>query len=41
MRWAKYVKVDLTDLGPIQSFMQRAAALPAVREAFGAEGLRS
>jgi glutathione S-transferase len=39
-RWAKYVKVDLTDLEPIQSFMQRTAALPAVQAAFKAEGLR-
>lgn len=39
-RWAKYVKVDLTDLQPVTAFMQRVAARPAVAEAFKAEGLR-
>jgi glutathione S-transferase len=39
-RWAKYVSVDLTDLEPIQAFMRRIAALPAVQAAFKAEGLR-
>ncbi len=39
-RWAKLVKVDLTDLAPLQAFMPRVAALPAVRETLKAEGLR-
>jgi glutathione S-transferase len=38
-RWAKYVKLDLTDLTDLQAFMQRTAALPAVREATKAEGI--
>lgn len=39
-RWAKYVKVDITDLQPVTAFMQRVAARPAVADAFKAEGLR-
>lgn len=38
-RWAKYVKLDLSDLGPLQAFMQRAAARPAVQAAAEAEGI--
>ncbi|HVY64973.1 MAG TPA: glutathione transferase GstA [Gammaproteobacteria bacterium] len=40
-RWARYVKVDLTDLEPVTAFMRRVAARPAVVDAFKAEGLRS
>ncbi len=38
-RWAKYVKLDLSDLAPLQAFMQRAAARPAVHAAAKAEGI--
>jgi len=38
-RWAKYVKLDLNDLGDLQAFMHRAAARPAVRAAYKAEGI--
>lgn len=37
--WSGYVKLDLTDLAPLQAFMQRVAARPAVQAAFKAEGL--
>jgi glutathione S-transferase len=36
-RWAKHVKVDLTDLADLQAFMQRTAARPAVVQAAKAE----
>jgi len=40
-RWARLVKLDLTDLGPVTAFMERTLARPAVLEAFKAEGLRT
>jgi glutathione S-transferase len=40
-RWARFVKLDLTDLQPVTAFMERTLARPAVLEAFKAEGLRS
>jgi glutathione S-transferase len=40
-RWARLVKLDLTDLLPVTTFMERMRARPAVVEAFKAEGLRS
>jgi glutathione S-transferase len=39
-RWARLVKVDVTDLPPIVAFMERTLARPSVAEAFKAEGLR-
>jgi glutathione S-transferase len=38
-RWARYVKLDLSDLAPVQAFVQRTAARPAVRDAAKAEGI--
>lgn len=38
-RWAPGVKVDLSDLAPLQAFQARVAARPHVREALAAEGL--
>ncbi len=40
-RWARFVKLDLTDLPPVTAFMERTLARPAVAAAFKAEGLRS
>jgi glutathione S-transferase len=40
-RWARFVKLDLTDLPPVTAFMERTLTRPAVVEAFKAEGLRS
>ncbi len=40
-RWARLVKLDLTDLTPVTAFMDRTLTRPAVVEAFKAEGLRS
>ena len=40
-RWARFVKLDLTDLAPLGAFMERVHARPAVLAAFKAEGLRS
>jgi glutathione S-transferase len=40
-RWARFVKLDLTDLAPVTAFMERTLTRPAVLEAFKAEGLRS
>ena len=40
-RWARPVKLDLTDLPPVTAFMERTVARPAVVEAFKAEGLRN
>lgn len=37
--WAKHVGLDLSDFEHLQSFLQRVAARPAVREAMKAEGL--
>lgn len=37
--WARYVNMDLSDLGNLQAFLQRVAARPAVQEALKAEGL--
>lgn len=37
--WARFVALDLSDLGHLQRFVQRVAARPAVREAMKAEGL--
>lgn len=39
LNWARFVKMDLGDLGHVQAFMRRVAARPAVREAMKAEGL--
>jgi glutathione S-transferase len=38
-RWAPKVGVDLTDLAPLQEFMKRVAARPAVRATLQSEGL--
>ncbi len=40
-RWARLVKVDLSDLPNVTAFMERVLARPAVLAAFKAEGLRS
>jgi glutathione S-transferase len=40
-RWARFVKLELTDLPPVTAFMERTLARPAVLEAFKAEGLRN
>ncbi len=40
-RWAKYVKVEIGELAPLQSFMQRVIDRPSVREALQAEGIRT
>jgi glutathione S-transferase len=40
-RWARLVKLDLTDLPPVTAFMERTLTRPAVLEAFRAEGLRT
>jgi glutathione S-transferase len=40
-RWARLVKLDLTDLAPVTAFVERTLTRPAVLEAFKAEGLRS
>lgn len=37
--WAKHVNLDLSDLQDLQTYLQRVAARPAVREALQAEGL--
>lgn len=37
--WAKYVNLDISDLGNIQHFLSTVAQRPAVREAMKAEGL--
>jgi glutathione S-transferase len=39
-RWARAVKLELGDLAPIGTFMERTLARPSVGEAFRAEGLR-
>ena len=39
-RWARLVKLDLTDLPRVTAFMERTLTRPAVLEAFKAEGLR-
>jgi glutathione S-transferase len=39
-RWARAVKLDLTDLASLGTFMERTLARPSVAEAFKAEGLR-
>lgn len=38
--WAGHVGLDLSALEPVQAFLQRVAARPAVQEAMAAEGLR-
>ncbi len=38
-RWAPGVKLDITDLAPIQAYLARIDARPKVREALTAEGL--
>lgn len=38
-RWAAAIGVDIADLAPIQNFLSRVAARPAVQEALRAEGL--
>jgi glutathione S-transferase len=38
-RWAPKLGVDLTDLAPLQNFMKRVAARPAVRATLQEEGL--
>jgi glutathione S-transferase len=40
-RWARLVKLDLTDLPPVTAFMGRTLTRPAVAAAFKAEGLRN
>lgn len=40
-RWARLVKVDLSDLPNVTSFMERVLTRPAVVAAFKAEGLRN
>ena len=40
-RWARLVKLDLSDLPAVTAFMERTLTRPAVLEAFKAEGLRS
>lgn len=37
--WAKFVKLDISDLVHLQAFMRRVAARPAVQAAMRAEGL--
>ena len=37
--WSTHVKLDLSDLAPLQAFVQRVAARPAVQTALQAEGL--
>lgn len=37
--WAKYVALELSDLGHLQRYLGQVAARPAVREAMKAEGL--
>ncbi len=37
--WSKYVGLDLSDFQPLQDFLKRVAARPAVREAMKTEGL--
>lgn len=37
--WAKFVKLDISDLASLQAFMRRVAARPAVQAAMRAEGL--
>jgi glutathione S-transferase len=39
--WAKFVKLDISAMANLQSFVSRVAARPAVREAMRAEGLLS
>ena len=40
-RWARLVKLDLSDLPSVAAFMERTLTRPAVLEAFKAEGLRN
>ncbi len=40
-RWARLVKLDLSNLPSVAAFMERTLARPAVIEAFKAEGLRN
>jgi len=37
--WAKFVKLDISELGRLQAFMQRVAGRQAVQDAMRAEGL--
>jgi len=37
--WARFVKLDISDLAHLQAFMRRVAARPAVQAAMRAEGL--
>ncbi|MBU0891461.1 MAG: glutathione transferase GstA [Gammaproteobacteria bacterium] len=37
--WAKFVKLDISDLAHLQAFLHRVAARPAVQAAMRAEGL--
>lgn len=37
--WARFVKLDISDLASLQAFMRRVAARPAVQAAMRAEGL--
>jgi glutathione S-transferase len=39
VRWADYMKLDLSSFGNIKAFQQRAAGRPAVQAALKAEGL--
>lgn len=38
-RWARYVKLDLSDLASVQAFFEKTAARPAVHDAAKAEGI--
>jgi len=40
-RWARFVKMDLSDLPNVTAFMERVLARPTVVAAFKAEGLRN
>jgi glutathione S-transferase len=37
--WAKFVNLDISDLAPVQAYLRRIAARPAVQAALKAEGL--
>jgi glutathione S-transferase len=39
-RWASGMRVELTDLNPLQRYMARVSERPAVRDALQAEGLQ-
>jgi glutathione S-transferase len=39
VRWADYVKLDLSSFANVQAFQQRVGGRPAVQAALKAEGL--